>query len=352
MSDSIMSEASDKITPPELQQSLLIAARQKTSKEAFEQKAEAELRLIGSQIVGHIVEPYKRNAVTNTAKIWNISGFIFSKYAKGHMPQIVICEVCVLARNFKTAEINYGATRSTSCIVQHLRGHHNAAYVTYAGSSAVSDINNLVDIYSPAAAKPNNDIRAFTVKLQPDWMIPLCKLVVNKYEPLNFVEGKEFRDFVFALNPKAKIPCEQTFYGELVKRKEEMEVIIKDVVDDAEEAITTDNWTSDANETYSAFTRHFITKDWLLRSLSLDCIKHTGSSKAADIVVCIKKNCADRKIDPSAVITDCEPSMVAAGRELSSQHGGCFDHRTEIVTGKLVTQLAIIGLILVYRNIL
>jgi zinc finger BED domain-containing protein 1 (E3 SUMO-protein ligase ZBED1) len=102
----------------------------------------------------------------------------------------------------------------------------------------------------------------------------------------------------------------------------------------AEQAITIDYWTSDANETYYALTRHFITKEGILRCLSLDCIKHTGSSKAADIVVSIEKKCADQKIVPSAVITDCEPSMVAAGRDYSSQHGGCcIDHRLEIVTG-------------------
>ena len=35
------------------------------------------------------------------------------------------------------------------------------------------------------------------------------------------------------------------------------------------------------------------------------------------------------------ITTDCEPSMVAAARELSFPHAGCVDHRIEIITGIL-----------------
>ena len=136
----------------------------------------------------------------------------------------------------------------------------------------------------------------------------------------------DFRNFAQALNPKVNMPCEATLYTELMIRKAEMLLIIEEIVGNNPRALTTDSWTSKRNKSFTAFTQDVITPDWDLVSLSLDCIKHIG------IAVCIDHKCQKLKIEPSAVITDCEPSMVAAGRKLQFPHGGCIDHRLEIVT--------------------
>ena len=128
------------------------------------------------------------------------------------------------------------------------------------------------------------------------------------------------------------MPCEATLCTELMIRKAEMSLIIEEIVGNSPRALTTDSWTSKRNESFTAFTHHVITPDWDLVSLSLDCIKHIGTSKADDIVECIDHKCQELKIEPSAVITDCEPSMVAADRKLQFPHGDCIDHRLEIVT--------------------
>lgn len=113
----IMDFTNDNVAPHQ-RQSILIKEREKTALELYNEKTKSQLRLVGSQIVGHFVEPLKRNKITNKADIWNVKGFTFTKYSKT-LEQIVICETCVIDGKFASAEIDYGASRSTSNVVQH-----------------------------------------------------------------------------------------------------------------------------------------------------------------------------------------------------------------------------------------
>ena len=47
--------------------------------------------------------------------------------------------------------------------------------------------------------------------------------------------------------------------------------------------VTTDGWTSCANDTYHSFTVSLIDDGWHMRTLSLDCSKATGSAKGEDL---------------------------------------------------------------------
>jgi len=53
-------------------------------------------------------------------------------------------------------------------------------------------------------------------------------------------------------------------------------------------AITTDGWTSSANESYTALTGHYIPPDWTLRKATLGCNPKSGKSTATDHVLTIK----------------------------------------------------------------
>ena len=48
-------------------------------------------------------------------------------------------------------------------------------------------------------------------------------------------------------------------------------------------SVTTDGWTSCANDTYHSFTVSLIDDGWNMRTLSLDCSKVTGSAKGEDL---------------------------------------------------------------------
>ncbi|CAN0341489.1 unnamed protein product, partial [Phaeothamnion confervicola] len=101
------------------------------------------------------------------------------------------------------------------------------------------------------------------------------------------------------------------------------------------ESITVDSWTSPANQTYFSLTRHAISDNWELLSLAADCVKHEGHTRATDLAEHIVNNLVGKySIDVVSLVSDCEPSMVAAGRAIPFDHNGCLAHRLDLVTGE------------------
>lgn len=107
-------------------------------------------------------------------------------------------------------------------------------------------------------------------------------------------------------------------------------------------AITTDGWTSRSNDSYMSLTVAFIDSEWELHHLSLDCTKHTGTTTGEDLVKGIVSMIERHDLTGRVVacVTDCEPSMVKAGRLLEVgggmlQHIGCSNHRIESTTSSV-----------------
>ncbi|CAM9809105.1 unnamed protein product [Phaeothamnion confervicola] len=144
----------------------------------------------------------------------------------------------------------------------------------------------------------------FQVK-EPEFYEPLCRYVVDHYLPLSHIGSNSLR----------------------LSLQHQM-------MDGQAESITVDSWTSPANDTYFSVTRHFINNFWELLSLTADCIKHTGHTCTGDLVLVITEQlCGKYNIEPINIVTDCEPSMIAAGRDLPFDHTGCLAHRLDTVTG-------------------
>jgi hypothetical protein len=110
--------------------------------------------------------------------------------------------------------------------------------------------------------------------------------------------------------------------------------------------MTTDAWTSITKTGYVTCTIHFIDQDtWKLHSMVLGLYEKTGRSRAQDCVGYAEQQMDDYGLPYSnmtAVVTDTEATMVAAGR-LFVEHSrnangetawhGCIDHQLELVTG-------------------
>ena len=163
----------------------------------------------------------------------------------------------------------------------------------------------------------------------------LNKYVVRKYQPLTTVEDPDFRHMIKCANSRIKLPGVKGLKERLTTEKLKLEPILKEMTANQEEACTTDSWTSVANATYTSLSRHFIDQDWELITLPIDCIKIGGTTTARDIAATITTITERHSIKCINITTDCEPSMVAAARELAFPHAGCVDHRIEIITGIL-----------------
>ncbi|CAM9804223.1 unnamed protein product [Phaeothamnion confervicola] len=138
---------------------------------------------------------------------------------------------------------------------------------------------------------------------------------------------------VSVLNKRAAMPSSKVLCDYLVRFKLSLHGDIAAMTTGQKEAVTVDGWTSRVGDQYFSLTRHFINEQWELTSLALDCVKHVGSTCASDLVRVVEDLVERANVTAINFTTDCEPSMVVAGRETKFPHSGCLAHRLEIVTG-------------------
>ena len=98
-------------------------------------------------------------------------------------------------------------------------------------------------------------------------------------------------------------------------------------------ALTTDMWTSQANDAYLGLSCHFLTVDFELVSLCLTAEQFSGRHTGANIASCLKQILTDYGINYSAVsvvVADYASNMDVAVRigEWRSRH--CFGHTLQL----------------------
>ena len=108
-------------------------------------------------------------------------------------------------------------------------------------------------------------------------------------QPLSVVENKGFRALIFSLDPRYKIIARSTLTNILLpKVYNEKKVALVDSLQKVDDiAITTDQWTSRANEGYTTVTAHYLNDDWTLASPVLmtraSGQRHTGENLATEL---------------------------------------------------------------------
>ena len=159
---------------------------------------------------------------------------------------------------------------------------------------------------------------------------------------LQFVDHKEFHGMVYKLNNKAKIPQRKALVQRMRDIKKELEVDVSRMLKGQYVCMTTDAWTSRKNETYMSLTLVYIDEGWQLRTLSLACAKHTGSTTGEDLAKLVEGMMESHGVTGRVIsfVTDCEASMVKAGRLVEDshpqlQHVGCSNHRLESTTSSV-----------------
>lgn len=98
-------------------------------------------------------------------------------------------------------------------------------------------------------------------------------MIVNDLQPFSVVDDVGFRRLILELEPSYKFPRRQTFSQFLLPQKyEDAKNILRKLLEKATHInLTTDSWTSLANESYISVTAHFISNNWIFFSCLLDC---------------------------------------------------------------------------------
>jgi hypothetical protein len=148
----------------------------------------------------------------------------------------------------------------------------------------------------------------------------VCDWIVTDGIPFNKVNGNGFRRMMKKVNPQFQPPCYQTFKQDLGLRYQTANKLMKDILNSTCDtaSITTDLWTSCAQNGYIGITLHYLTNQMELRDILL-CIEpikypYTGSHIRETIIVKLKEFNLINKIITNA-ITNNGSNMVKAIQE-------------------------------------
>ncbi|CAM9886015.1 unnamed protein product, partial [Ascophyllum nodosum] len=143
---------------------------------------------------------------------------------------------------------------------------------------------------------------------------------------------------VRTLKGKASIPQRRVLIARMEELLVDLQGSVATMLTGQYVSMTTDGWTSRANESHISFTVVYVNDDWKIVTLALSCSKKQGSTKGEDLAISIETMIKNHGLTGHVVVcnTDCEPSMVKAGRILTDDavlmHVGCTCHRIECVT--------------------
>ncbi|KAJ8916450.1 hypothetical protein NQ315_014667 [Exocentrus adspersus] len=176
----------------------------------------------------------------------------------------------------------------------------------------------------------------------------LMDLFIKDYQPFSIVEDEGFRRFINALAPDYKILGRKYLSTSLLdlmynscyeSTREEIRAVTK-------VCLTTDHWTSAANQNFMGITVHFIDENFKMRSKLLKCVKFEGPHTATEIAAELKRTATEWEIiDKILIVVSDNASNVtkAITDVLKLKHYGCFAHTLNLVVqDALKSQSAII----------
>ena len=120
-------------------------------------------------------------------------------------------------------------------------------------------------------------------------------MMIHDFQPYSFVEGKGFIKLMHQLEPCCEIPHRTTFSRSVVPSiykevKQQVEWKLTDVQQSKSKlALTTDMWTSEANDAYLGLSCHYLTANFELVSLCLAVEHFTGRHTGANIASCLNR---------------------------------------------------------------
>ncbi|KAH8289491.1 hypothetical protein KR054_006101, partial [Drosophila jambulina] len=165
----------------------------------------------------------------------------------------------------------------------------------------------------------------------------LISMIATDLQPFRIVEDAGFRNFVYCLDPQYTLPCRRTLNDVLLTNMcEDMEKKLVEILSKVRHcAVTTDGWTSRANDHYLTVTCHFLTDEFKIKSAVLSTSKlqsdldQTSENIASSLLTVLTKWGVSNKV--SAIVTDNAASMIKACTILEKRHMPCYAHTLNLI---------------------
>ncbi|XP_053968277.1 E3 SUMO-protein ligase ZBED1-like [Anastrepha ludens] len=261
-------------------------------------------------------EPQAKKARYGQSNVWNF----FNKSSDGKTAKCLKC----------------GKIYQTSGNTTNMAGHLKRVHPTLTVSElpkASGHMAAYLDKKYEASSKRKRDLDS-----------ALLNFICSDLRPFYIVENEGFKQFVNALDPRYELPSRSTLlstcYNNLFMN---MRMKLKSILQEVEYcAVTTDCWTSRANEAYLTVTCHFIDPEFKLRTAVLSTSKlqneknHSAENIANSLcAVLIEWEVMDKV---AAIVTDSARTMIKACEILQKRHVPCFAHVINLIVQQCLNQ--------------
>lgn len=227
--------------------------------------------------------------------------------------------------------------------IENMQDEAGPSSATFVADSNLSDQNESVR----KKRMLQSSVKSYIPKKMPstqknriDFLI--MKLFIKDYQPFSMVEDEGFRDLITEILPNYEIPSRRYFsetildnlYETATNELKEKLVTVKGV------CITTDHWTSSANESYMGVTVHYIDQEFNMCSNLLECIRFEGSHTASAIAEELHRIVNNWGLISKVLITltdNASNVTSAVEKVLLWKHYGCFAHKLNLVVQSALT---------------
>lgn len=152
------------------------------------------------------------------------------------------------------------------------------------------------------------------------------------FQPFRVVEDRGFRAFVEALNPSYQLPSRKNISNLMLSA--DYEKCLTEVRENMNKenilsvCLTTDCWTSAAQESYIAVTAHYFDPDFVIKSVLLECAPLPGSHTSINLSQELRRLLLEWKLTSKVimVVADNAKNIQNAIQELHLKKFGCMAH--------------------------
>lgn len=165
----------------------------------------------------------------------------------------------------------------------------------------------------------------------------VTKMICVDTLPISFIENKGFKDLLAYITPNYKIPCRKTISSRINALYEsQKQKLIAKLTTAKYISVTTDCWSSRANEAYITITCHYIGNDQKQYSYNLTTEPFAESHTSVYLKnilenILIEWNIADKCV---AIVHDNAANIVGATRDMPYEAVCCFAHSLQLVVNK------------------
>ena len=241
----------------------------------------------------------------------------------------------------KTCKREFVYTGSTTNLIVHLRNHHTKEYATMLERQQNSE--GLKEPSKTKSSGAQKQLKESFVAHAPlshsttRWKKlteAVCYYIANDMLPLDTVSGEGFlhmiKEFEPRYNPPGRKALTTNYLPSLYQR--EMDRVKASLGDATSFAMTTDIWSSRANDSYISYTFHYIVDDghdFIMKSHLLEVLEFPDSHTGENIMVELEEVFSRWSLccsNLAAFVTDNGSNMIRAFNLLGWPRVCCFSH--------------------------